>query len=586
MPVLFTRTRHNALPRRRRFLKKRPLPKTQTLPFWGRRQWVLGIFVLIIGVLLCRAVYLQLINANFLQSQGNARHLRTLSIAAHRGMLMDRNGEPLAISTPVASVWVNPAQFVTARQKWAMLTKLLDIKTSELEALLAKRMQREFVYIKRHISPSLASKVQALKLPGVFLRREYRRYYPAGEVSAHVLGFTNVDDHGQEGLELALNNFLMGMPGAKRVIQDKTGQVIALVESLRIPRPGQNIRLSIDRRLQYLAYRELKAAVLRSRARAGAAIILEVHTGEVLAMVNQPAYNPNNRRELQSERYRSRAVTDVFEPGSTIKPFTIAAALESGKYSPTSRVNTHPGFLQLGKYTVRDSRNYGVISLATVIKKSSNVGASKIALSLKPKRVWQTLMQVGLGRISGSGFPGEVAGHLPHFSEWHTARRASISFGYGVSVTLLQLARAYAALGNDGILPPVHFLPVNDEKTGKGQGKRVMQAKTARQVLHMLKAVVKPGGTGSLAQISRFSVAGKTGTVRKVVAGKYSDNDYLALFAGIVPASAPRLVMVVLIDQPRADSYYGGKVAAPVFAKVMSGALRLLNIPPDNLTGL
>jgi cell division protein FtsI (penicillin-binding protein 3) len=583
MPVLFTRTRHNALPRRRRFLKKRPLPKTQTLPFWGRRQWVLGIFVLIIGVLLCRAVYLQLINANFLQSQGNARHLRTLSIAAHRGMLMDRNGEPLAISTPVASVWVNPAQFVTARQKWAMLTKLLDIKTSELEALLAKRMQREFVYIKRHISPSLASKVQALKLPGVFLRREYRRYYPAGEVSAHVLGFTNVDDHGQEGLELALNNFLMGMPGAKRVIQDKTGQVIALVESLRIPRPGQNIRLSIDRRLQYLAYRELKAAVLRSRARAGAAIILEVHTGEVLAMVNQPAYNPNNRRELQSERYRSRAVTDVFEPGSTIKPFTIAAALESGKYAPSSRVNTHPGFLQLGKYIVRDSRNYGVISLATVIKKSSNVGASKIALSLKPKRVWQTLMQVGLGRISGSGFPGEVAGHLPHFSEWHTARRASISFGYGVSVTLLQLARAYAALGNDGILPPVHFLPVNDEKTGKGQGKRVMQAKTARQVLHMLKAVVKPGGTGSLAQISRFSVAGKTGTVRKVVAGKYSDNDYLALFAGIVPASAPRLVMVVLIDQPRADSYYGGKVAAPVFAKVMSGALRLLNIPPDNL---
>ncbi len=586
MPVLFTRTRHNALPRQRRFLKKRPVPKTQTLPFWGRRQWVLGIFVLIIGVLLCRAVYLQVINANFLQSQGNARHLRTLSIAAHRGMLMDRNGEPLAISTPVESVWVNPAQFVTARQKWAMLTKLLDIKTSELEALLAKRMHREFVYLKRHISPSLASKVQALKLPGVFLQREYRRYYPSGEVSAHVLGFTNVDDHGQEGLELALNNFLMGMPGAKRVIQNQTGQVIALVKSLRIPRSGQNIRLSIDRRLQYLAYRELKAAVLRSRARAGAAIILEVHTGEVLAMVNQPAFNPNNRRELLSERYRSRAVTDVFEPGSTIKPFTIAAALESGKYAPSSRVNTHPGFLRLGKYTVRDSRNYGVISLATVIKKSSNVGASKIALSLKPKRLWQTLMQVGLGRISGCGFPGEVAGHLPYFSEWHTARRASISFGYGVSVTLLQLARAYAALGNEGILPPVHFIRVNEEKTAKEQGERVMQAKTARQVVHMLKAVVKPGGTGSLAQISRFSVAGKTGTVRKVVAGKYSDSDYLALFAGIVPASAPRLVMVVLIDEPRADSYYGGKVAAPVFAKVMSGALRLLNIPPDNLTGL
>lgn len=583
-------TRHSLnVPQTRRLLKKKhQTRKTQTILFWGRRQWMLGLFILIISVLLFRAVYLQIKNTDFLQNQGNARHLRTLSIVAHRGMLMDRNGEPLAISTPVESVWVNPAQFMTVRSQWPTLIKLLNIKRSELEALLADRMQREFVYIKRHISPSVATKIRALNLSGVFLQREYRRYYPTGEICAHILGFTNVDDHGQEGLELALNDFLKGITGAKRVIQDKNGQVIALMESLQLPHPGHNVRLSIDRRVQYFAYRELKTAVLRARARAGSAIILDVQTGEVLAMVNQPAYNPNNRGELQSARYRNRVVTDVFEPGSSLKPFTIAAALESGKYTPTTRINTHPGYLQLDRYKVSDARNYGVIDLTTVIQKSSNVGASKIALSLSAKKLWQLLTQVGFGHISGSGFPGEVTGYLPHFSQWHTTEHATISFGYGISVTLLQLARAYAVLGNDGILPPIRFLSLEEEKSRKIQEDRfkekpVMQAKTARQVLRMLETVVKPGGTGAGAHIEGFRVAGKTGTVHKHIAGGYSENNYLSLFAGIVPASAPRLVMVVLIDEPRRGSHYGGKVAAPVFAKVLVNALRLLNIPPDNV---
>jgi cell division protein FtsI (penicillin-binding protein 3) len=569
----------------RRFQQKRVTQKnqkTQTIAFWGRRQSMLGIFGLIISLLLWRAIDLQINNTVFFQNQGNARHVRTLKISAHRGMLMDRYGEPLAISTPVESVWVNPSEFVTVSQDWSKLTQLLEINLKSLKDLLAKRMDREFVYVKRHISPALARQVRALQLPGVFLQREYHRYYPLGEVSAHILGFTNIDDLGQEGLELALNQFLMGVAGEKRVIQDKHGQIIAYVENLSLPRPGQNIRLSLDRRLQYLAYRELKAAVLQAEARAGSAIILDIHTGEVLAMVNQPAYNPNNRRELQGERYRNRAVTDLFEPGSTLKPFTIAAALESGKYAPTTLVNTNPGYLRLKKYTVRDSRNYGLINLATVIKKSSNVGASKIALSLKRQQLWQVLNRAGLGQISNSGFPGESAGLLTPFRQWPRAQHASISFGYGISVTLLQLARAYAVLGNGGILPPIYFLPLkNDEHEQVGES--VIQARTARQILNMLEAVVKSGGTGTLAQIKGYRVAGKTGTVRKIINGEYSKTNYLALFAGIVPTSKPRLVMVVLIDEPRQGSYYGGKVAAPIFAKVMSGALRLLNIPPDNI---
>ncbi len=556
--------------------------KSTTPPiYWQRRQLILIFFIIVVSILLLRAIYLQVNRADFLQYQGNARHLRTVPIIAHRGMLMDRNGKPLAVSTPVDSVWVNPTQFVTVRDKWPTLANLLGLKTSALERILAKRMEREFVYLKRHVEPKIASQTRALKLAGVFLQREYKRYYPTGEVSAHVLGFTNIDDQGQEGLELALDKFLLGTPGKQQIVQDRNGQFIAEPVNLLMPHMGQDIRLTIDSRLQYLVHRELKQAVLNAGARAGSAVILDVHTGEVLAMVNQPTYNPNNRNKLQN--YRNRVVTDIFEPGSTLKPFTIATALDSGKYFPNTKVNTNPGRLALGKYTVRDSRNYGIIDVATVIKKSSNVGASKIALSLSAKRLWQILTQVGFGYISGSGFPGEVAGRLAHFSEWYRVQQASISFGYGIGVSLLQLARAYAMLGNDGILPPIRFLEGVNAKKSLGNGRhKVVSAKVAQQMLDILVEVVKPGGTGEKAQINGYTVAGKTGTVRKPVIGGYSESDYLALFVGIVPANRPRLVMAVLIDEPK-EEYYGGKVAAPVFANVMAESLRLLNVLPDNI---
>ncbi|MDM8566103.1 penicillin-binding protein 2 [Candidatus Halobeggiatoa sp. HSG11] len=561
-------------------VKNRRKPTAQT--YWKRRQLLLAFFIIIISILLLRAVYLQVNRADFLQYEGNARHLRTVPIVAHRGMLMDRNGKPLAISTPVDSVWVNPSQFITAKKQWPILANLLSAKTSDLERILSKRMKREFVYLKRHVEPKIATQVTALKLPGVFLQREYKRYYPTGEVSAHVLGFTNIDDYGQEGLELALNNFLIGTPGKKQIVQDKNGKIIAQPINLTLPQMGHDIRLTIDHRLQYLVYRELKQAVLNSKAQAGSAVILDVQTGEVLAMINHPTYNPNNRNKLQN--YRNRVVTDIFEPGSTLKPFTIASALASGNYNPNTTINTNPGRLSLGKYTIRDSRNYGVIDVATVIKKSSNVGASKIALSLSANRLWKILSHSGFGYISGGGFPGEVAGRLSHFSEWYKVQQASISFGYGIGVSLLQLARAYAMLGNDGVLPPIRFLVEDDSQNALGnENSQVISPKIARQMLDILTEVVKSGGTGELAQINGYTVAGKTGTVRKSVIGGYSESDYLALFVGIVPVSNPRLVMAILVDEPRQDEYYGGKVAAPVFSKVMTESLRLLNILPDTV---
>ncbi len=541
-----------------------------------RRRWILVIFLIVIIILFWRAIDLQINSSHFLQSQGQKRHIGIEKIIVHRGMLMDRNGEPLAISTPIQSVWVNPKQFVENKSQWGKLAGLLDIELVALEKLLINRMQREFVYVKRHISPFIAAEVKELKLSGVFLQREYRRYYPTKEMSAHLLGFTNIDDQGQEGLELGLNNFLTGISGVRQVIKNKYGKVIAYVKNISLPRPGQDIRLSIDRRLQYWTYQELKTAVLRAKATAGSAIILDIKTGEVLAMTNQPDYNPNNRRELKSDHYRNRVITDVFEPGSTIKPFTIIAALTSGKYIPTSRIDTRPGILKLGKHIIRDSRNYGVIDLATVIRKSSNVGASKIALSLSAEQLWNNLTKFGFGKISGSGFPGEVAGSLMNFQQWNKARQGTIGYGYGINMTILQLARAYAAIGNQGILPPISFFP-----TEAVQGQQIIRKEIAAQTMQMLEAVVT-NGTGTLAQVKGFRVAGKTGTVRKYITGKYVGENHLALFVGIVPASAPRLVMVVLIDSPHRGSYYGGKIAAPVFSKVMTNVLRVLNISPDD----
>jgi len=539
--------------------------------------------LLLLGVvaLLWRMGDLNLNQREFLQEQGDARYLRVVSIPAHRGMITDRNGEPLAISTPVESVWANPQELATARARWPELAKALELPHGYLEKLLGSRMEREFVYLRRHINPELADRVMALGVPGVSLQPEYRRYYPMGEVAAHVVGFTNVDDKGQEGIELMMDEMLRGTPGSKRVIKDRLGRIVENVESISDPRHGEDLQLSIDQRIQYLAYRELKSAVSRHHAKAGSVVLLDVTSGEVLAMVNQPAYNPNNRSDLASARFRNRAVTDVFEPGSTMKPFTISAALESGKYRPHTPIDTHPGRLKLGGFTIRDAHDYGLIDVATVIKKSSNVGASRIALSLKPQRLWDVFARFGFGYDTGSGFPGEAAGLLNAYQDWGQAERATVSYGYGLSVTSLQLANAYAALAADGLQRPISFLKRNPQQLP--EARRVISPEIAREVHKMLEAVVQKGGTGTRAQVAGYRIAGKTGTVRKASGGGYNEENYYSVFAGLAPVSHPRLAMVVVVDTPDDGEYYGGVVSAPVFARVMEGALRLLDVPPDDL---
>ena len=529
--------------------------------------------------LLARVAELQLIDRDFLRHQGEARHLRTISVAAHRGMVTDRNGEPLAISTPVESVWANPAELLMNQDELPRLAEVLGKPADSLLQLLTQRQNREFVYLRRHISPVVAEQVMSLEVPGIALQREYHRYYPAGEVAAHLIGFTNIDDAGQEGLELAYGDWLRGESGAKRVIKDGRHRIIENVENIRVPRHGKNLKISIDRRIQYLAYRELKAAVKLHNAKSGSAVVLDNITGEVLAIVNQPSYNPNNRRRLRASRLRNRAVTDIFEPGSTLKPFVIAAALESGRYTPGTRINTAPGVFQVGTHAVRDMHDYGTLDLTGVIRKSSNVAAAKIALDLKPKALWSVLNNSGLGMVTASGFPGEAGGFLPDYHRLRDFERATLAFGYGVSVTTLQLAEAYTVFANDGYRMPSTLV----KREGPVAPQQVLNPETAQRVRQMMEAVVRPGGTATDAAVSGYRVAGKTGTVHKSIAGGYADDQYVSIFAGMAPASRPRLVMAVTINEPRNGDYYGGKVAGPVFSKVMSGALRLLNVPPDDL---
>jgi len=573
----------NQLSRNREY--KRMNAKTSELAFRGRRLLVLSVLSLAGLALVARAVDLQVVRKDFLQGQGDARYLRVVSEPAHRGMITDRFGEPLAISTPVDSVWANPQELIQARDSWPQLEKVLGLKRGVLERQLAAKRDKEFIYLKRRVAPDLAEKVMALKIPGVALAPEYKRFYPAGEVTAHVVGFTNVDDEGQEGMELVHDARLKSIAGAKRVIKDRFGRVVENVERVSEPQPGEDIVLSIDRRLQYLAYRELKAAVKSHRADAGSVVILDVRTGEVLAMVNQPAYNPNNRNKLKSSNLRNRAVTDVFEPGSTIKPFTVAAALETGRFNGNTIVDVRPGYLKIGRKTIRDFRDYGVIDVSTILQKSSNVGASKLALSITPEHLWQAFASVGLGMDSGSGFPGEPSGLLTDFGAWHDIQRATVSYGYGLSVTAMQLARAYVALASDGRPLPVSFLRRSEAQAAELAAlyEPVLSENSLRKVRQMLERVVEEGGTGTQAAVPGYRIAGKTGTVKKSGAGGYVEDSYLALFAGIAPASDPRLAMVVMVDEPRGEKYYGGAVAAPVFSRVMAGALRMLDIPPDNV---
>ena len=549
-------------------------PATPDFPL--RRALVLALLVAGAVVLAWRAVDLTFAHREFLQQQGDARVLRVTEQVAHRGVVRDRHGELLAVSTPVDTVWANPRELAHEREHWPALARLLDLDVAHIHALVAGRQDRKFVFLRRHVDPSVAARVQALGVGGVGLQREYRRYYPTGEVSAHVVGFTDVDDHGQEGLELAYEDRLRGVPGAKRVLQDRLGRVVEEVESIRPPQPGADVVASLDRRLQYGAYRALKGAVQRHRASGGSVVVLDPHTGEVLAMVNQPAYNPNDRAARTSDRIRNRAVTDVLEPGSTVKPLTVLAGLAAG-YDADSVLDTRPGVLRVGRLTVRDARDYGVIDIATVLQKSSNVGASKIALSVPREVLWRVMDLVGFGLPTGSGFPGEAAGILTDYSRWGKVHRATLSYGYGLSVTALQLARAYAVLAADGVRRPVSF----ERLEAPPPGEQIFEPALVRRVRGMLEGVVAEGGTGTHAGVPGYRIAGKTGTVHKSVAGGYAEDRYTALFAGLVPASDPRLVIVVVVDEPRSTEYYGGQVAAPVFAEVAAGIARTLGIAPD-----
>jgi cell division protein FtsI (penicillin-binding protein 3) len=544
------------------------------LPPWRSRL----LFLLMLSglfLLFARAVYLQCIHNAFLQEKGNERYGRTIGVTAHRGMISDRNGKPLAISTPVESVWASPQELEATPRQLRHLAEVLGMSYAEVSSRLADKA-REFVYLKRQLPPDQAERVVRLGIAGVALQREYRRYYPDGEVAAQLLGFTNVDDQGQEGLELALQPRVGGEDGSQRVIKDKRGNVVEQVESLRMPKPGADVVLSIDNKLQYLAFSELREAVARHHAKSGSIVVLDAVTGEVLAMSNCPSYNPNNRGAANVEVLRNSAVVDQFEPGSTMKPFTVAAALEAGKVRPGTLINTAGGEMTIGGYTIHDAHQDSVLTVAQVIQKSSNVGAAKMALSLPAEVFWHDLNEEGFGEATGSGFPGEAAGKLRDYKTWRPVEQATMSYGNGISVNLLQLARAYTVFANDGTLLPVSLVKLDTPP----EGKRVFSAATARAVKDMLELVVQPGGTAPLAQISGYRVAGKTGTAHKLEHGRYVDH-YVASFVGMAPASRPRLIIAVKIDDPQGPQYYGGQVAAPVFSAVMEQALHLLDVPND-----
>ncbi len=538
---------------------------------------VLAFFAVAATALAARAVHLQVLDKDFLNKQADTRHLRTEKISAHRGTITDRHGEPLAISTPVDSIWANPKELAPAVDSIPQLARVLGVDSQMLMRRITRSMEKEFLYLKRHLSPEQASEVLALKLPGVNVQREYRRYYPAAEVTGHLVGFTNIDDEGQEGLELAFNHWLAGESGAKRVLKDRLGRSIENVASIRPPHHGKDLRTSIDLRLQYLAYRTLKTAIKAHEARSGSIVVLDVRTGEVLAMVNQPTYNPNDRSQFTAARYRNRAITDIFEPGSSLKPLVVAAALESGEYRPSSVVDTAPGYIVVGPKKIEDNRNLGRVSLTTILARSSNVGITKLAMTLQPDQLWDTMTRFGFGALTTSGFPGESAGMLTHHSHWQPISQATLAYGYGVSVTPLQLAQAYAAIGDSGRMRPISLVALDHPNDAM----QVISGDTADAVRRMLEEVVRPGGTGTKAAIDGYRIAGKTGTAWKFASGGYSEDKYISIFAGLAPASDPRLATVVVIDEPRGELYYGSDVAAPVFADVMSESLRMLAVPPD-----
>ena len=540
---------------------------------------VLGFFVLLSVGMGSRVVFLHVFEKDFLQDQGDSRTIRMERINAHRGMIQDQKGKPLAVSSPVVSIWANPTELLAAGQEMDQLALLLEVSPKEFGQRLRQNDGQTFVYLRRHLPPQVAEKILAYDIPGVYAEREYHRFYPAGEVAAHVIGFTNIDDKGQEGVELAYDSWLQGTPGRKKVLINRYGEIVRDIKPIAEASPGKNLELSVDLRLQYLAYRELKSAIKYFNAVSGSVVVLDVATGTILALVNQPSYNPNNRLGLDLAAVRNRAVTDVFEPGSTVKPFTMAVALQSGKYTLESKVDTSPGFIKVGKKTIPDPANYGILDLGGIIEKSSQVGITKVALSLDEYAIWNMFSAAGFGRSTEIGFPGERSGFLPNHRRWKDIERATFAYGYGLTVTPLQLASAYLAIASGGVQRQLSL--VNNVV---GQENRIFDQAIADDVMFMLRRVTGDG-TGSRAAVEGYSVAGKTGTVRKVGEDGYEDTRHMAFFAGITPAVNPRLVGVVMINEPKGSEYGGGAIAAPVFSRIMAGALRLLNVPPDEIDG-
>ncbi len=544
------------------------------LPRW-RARLVLGFVMGLFAVMLGRAFFLQGMHDDFLQARGEARFTRVIEIPANRGVITDRDGEPLAISTPVESVAVTRDDLRMTDAQATALARLLETDVATLRRRISES-PRDFVFLKRQMPPEQAARVMQLKIPGLQQQREYRRYYPAGEVAAHLVGFNSVDDVGQEGIELAYQEWLAGKPGSRRVMKDKRGQIIEDIESLRVPQQGRDLALSIDRKIQYLAYRELSAAVAQHRAKAGSAVVIDVQTGEVLALANLPAFNPNNRGKLTGQQTRNRAIIDLYEPGSTMKAFTIAAGLEAGIVRPESVIQTAPGSLTIGPNTIRDVNPLGTLSVIQVLQKSSNVGSAKIALQLPPARLWQSFTDAGFGVPTKVGFPGEGHGRMRAPNSWRPIEQATMSYGHGLSVTLLQIARAYSIFATDGEMRPISIVRVDNAPPAT----RVISVETARAVRHMLELATGPGGTAPRAQVAGYRVGGKTGTARKIENGVYVSR-YVASFIGFAPVSAPRVIVAVMIDEPSAGQYYGGAVAAPVFSQITAGALRMLGVAHD-----
>ncbi|MGY4530977.1 cell division protein FtsI (penicillin-binding protein 3) [Pseudomonas sp. TE3786] len=545
---------------------------------------VLGLLGVMVAAICWRIIDLQVLDHAFLQGQGDARSVRHVPIPAHRGLITDRNGEPLAVSTPVTTLWANGKELQAGKDRWPALAAALGQEPKAFAARLEENAGREFMYLVRGLTPEQGQSVLDLKVPGVYSIEEFRRFYPAGEVTAHVVGFTDIDDHGREGVELAFDQWLSGVPGKREVLKDRRGRLIKDVQVTRNAKAGKALALSIDLRLQYLAHRELRNVVTEFGAKGASLVMLDVKTGEVLAMVNQPTYNPNNRRNLQPAMMRNRAMIDVFEPGSTVKPFSMSAALESGRWKPTDTVDVYPGTLQIGKYTIRDvSKNEGVLDLTGILIKSSNVGISKIAFDIGAEPIYNVMQQVGLGQDTGLGFPGERVGNLPNHRIWPKAETATLAYGYGLSVTAIQLAHAYAVLANNGRSIPMTMTRAD----GRTQdGVQVIPEATAKTIQGMLQQVVEAPSGVFRAKVPAYHVGGKSGTARKATVGTkgYTANAYRSLFAGFAPISNPRIAMVVVVDEPSTGAYFGGLISAPVFGKVMAGALRLMNIAPDNLT--